>query len=363
MNYLYLLFGFFFIPIHMYSVVIVPGFGGSVLYDTQKKIRVWPPYPSIRTSRALDIDCQDVCTSVSPLTTLPLGDVDGIDVGTAISYLLTKNSFYKPLIRKIQTTTKASVFALPYDFRLIFPGSDYFTQWCQDVKHFLETHNERHILVCHSLGGLLIYRFLVTYTSAEWQRKYISRIYFLNVPFGGTPETVYAMLRNVLETPFQIPFHNFIIPSFQYFAGLQWCLPHSSFSSPILRINGEWYTPKDMPTLFQKYDIRLYNRKLLAPCEPLHIPSFVIYGSQLNTTSFMDWDSKVCLYEDGDKVVPRRSLLFCQEFLDPESTFYIEVQGMQHGKITDCFPLITMLGSNSFPMSNMTLHIDQLKTT
>lgn len=349
-----------------YSVVIVPGFGGSVLYDQEKKTRIWPPYPSIRTSRALDVDCAGICKSVLPLTTLPLGDIEGIDVGTAFTYLLTKNGFYKPLIRKMQSQN-ATVTALPYDFRLIYPDSDYLYSWCVQVKTLLETRRGPHSVVCHSLGGLLFHYFLTEYTTAEWQKKHISRVHYLNVPFGGSPEALMAILKNVLETPLQIPFHNFVIPSFHFFAGLYWCLPLSTH--PVLRFQEHWYTPRQLSNLFGRLKMP-FSTRMIKKCaslyqkrrQPIAVPSFVIFGSKINTTAFMDWDSKTCLYEDGDEVVPRSSLLYCQQFLDPKHTFYIEVEGMQHGKITDCVRLLSMLSKNNLPMKNLTLHIDRLHT-
>jgi extradiol dioxygenase family protein len=73
----------------------------------------------------------------------------------------------------------------------------------------------------------------------------------------------------------------------------------------------------------------------------------------------MDWDTKTYLYEDGDEVVTRSSLLHCRHFLDPCLTYYIEVHGMQHGRITDCASLFDMLGKNTVPPLNMTMHVDE----
>jgi pimeloyl-ACP methyl ester carboxylesterase len=356
------LWGWWAVSVYAYQVVIIPGMGGSVLRHGDKK--VWPPFPSVQPSRPLDLSCDEEngCKSLLPLRTLPLGSLDGIRVDSAFTYMLTKNSFYYPLIQRLQKNN-ATVHALPYDFRLMNSP-----QIGDGFKAFFESRNEPVAVVCHSLGGLLFHDFLVTHTDAAWQKKHLSKIYFLNVPFGGCPDALYAILRSRLEAPVQVPFLNFRADSFHHFAGLYWCLPVSD--APVLRRqNGSspaWYQGTDTDRLFADLSMgvarslcrNLSETVMARRRKPIHTRAFVVYGTRVNTTAFMDWDTKTCLFEDGDGVVPLHSLLRCREYYENNQTHYVRVVGMEHGRLTDCLPLFDFIGNNSLPHRDFTFMAD-----
>lgn len=332
--------------ISSYHVVIIPGLGGSSLHESDmKKTRVWPPSPSIRPAKPIDIICHEngTCKSLIPLRTLDIGDKQGIRVDTTSTYVLTKNNFYYPLIKKLEEQN-ATVSAFPYDFRLINRHHLY-----PEFKRFFESRNESLTVVCHSLGGLVFHDFLVTQTDPQWQKKHISRVCFFNVPFGGSPEALFTLLHNEFEKPLYIPLFHMYVRTLHHFEGLYWCLPIPGSDIPILRWNRtEWYSGSTIDSFFRHLKLsiclRLYQQTahqvLIHRKKPIHVPSYIIYGRGINTTCFMDWKTKTCLYEDGDGTVPLSSLLLPKTFYFPNQTTYVGITGMQHGRLDeDCLPL------------------------
>lgn len=319
-------------------VVIVPGFGGSVLRDIRQNTTVWPSFPLL--SKSLDVVWKpDVgLESVYPLDTLPLGERNGIKVDTLYTYMLTKNSFYSPLLQKLKEQN-ATVSVLPYDFRLMKDLSTPFLQ-------FFEAQPQPSVVICHSLGGLLFHHFLATRTDAAWQKKYIRRLYFINVPFGGCPEALFVILKNARGARF--PFY---IDTLHWFAGLYWCLPCMNTGQRIL--NDYQDTPEDMDRLFHHLQLphrSLMGRSLEHRTLPLHVPTFIVHGSHIRTPVFWDETTQTRRYEDGDGIVPLSSLLYYGK--GDHNAYYIEIQGMKHDRVSDCLGLFDFIGPDALPPQN-----------
>lgn len=346
-----------------FPVIIIPGLGGSVLLHgpPTSEERVWPPTLLSWKKNRIGVSCNDSkCWSDFDLRTPEIGDLSGVEVNTALTYLLTKSSFYGPLIRKLQKN-HSEVSAFAYDFRMIFDDNylqDLYTQF----RWFIERRGRPHVMICHSLGGLLFHDFLINSTTQEWQRRYISRVYFVNVPFGGSPHALYSVLRNQLGPVPKIPLLNFKIDTLHHFAGLYWCMPVGSpVGSPVLRLGDKWYSGRDLLEVFE--DFHLFNsrnlflglrrRVLKDRRRPIAVPAFIIYGSGLNTTSFLDWDSQIALHEDGDRVVPRWSLEAPKHYYHLNMTYFIEMRGMDHSTVDECPLIFDLLCNDSLPCRNM----------
>lgn len=347
-------------------VVIIPGFGGSVLRDTQRKINVWPPSLQPQGGRnewkPLEVEWTpgQGCRSVFPLETLPIGDRAGIRVDSLFSYMLTKNSFYYPLLQKMEKH-KAKVFALSYDFRLMDEQ-----RIGDDFLRFFHAQKQPLVVICHSLGGLLFHHFLVTRTDAAWQKKHLSRLYFINVPFGGCPESLYTILKSAQwEGPVRIPLLPYRVDTLHHFAGLYWCLPLMQTGKPILRRRPDaWHTDMDLLAIFKGLPAvsdlyrNISERILTHRQRPLFVPTFIVYGSNVSTPVFTDESSKLRLFEDGDGVVPLSSLLFPMRYFCERHTYYIEIKGMAHDRVVDCLGLFDFIGRDALTPQNATWSVD-----
>jgi len=350
-----------------FSYVVVPGFGGSVLMHG--KTQAWPPSGLHWKEKMLDVWCNDrECWSSYDLRTLDAGSIDGIKINNAFTYLLTKNNFYGPLLQCLKNQN-ASVSALSYDFRMIFNETTYLDTLYTNFQTFLQKTNGKHVVICHSLGGLLFHHFLTTRTTPEWQKRYITKIYFINTPFGGCPEALYVLLKNSVSQASrrQFPFLNTHFKTLHHFAGLYWCLPvhfNEATARPVLRMNGKWYTDKDIVDIFDDADLpisrniylRVRQHILRFREQPVHVQSFIVYGTGQNTTTFLDVESKTALTEDGDRIVPRHSLEAPRLFFHSNMTFFIQVAGMDHSRVEDCQALFEYMGNNSLPCYDMILY-------
>ena len=334
-------------------VVIVPGLGGSVLRDAVNNQTVWPPMPTMKEPRPLDVRWNphhSRVESIENLQTLPMGELAGIRVDTPYTYMWTKNSFYSSLIQRLKLHN-ATVSALSYDFRIMDEE-----KIGRDFIKFFESQPGPSVVLCHSLGGLVFHHFLVSRTSPEWQKKYISRVYYINVPFGGCPEALFAILRSAhWDGPLRFPLLSFRLDTLHWMVGLYWCLPLLQQGKPLLRRNSQWWTDKDLSDilktpysfLYSSTVPRLEKNRFL----PLHVPRFILYGSNISTPVFIDEPTKTKLVEEGDGIVPLDSLIPAQ-FYGMKDTYFIEVKGMAHERVSDCLGFFDFIGEHAHPLQN-----------
>lgn len=340
--------------VHAYRFIIIPGLGGSILYN-QKSQKIWPP----------DISFQPVGLSVQNYyhrhdlsSTGEIGNIDSIRIDNRAVYMLTKNTYYSKMIDALSTDSN-TVNAFPYDFRFIqYP--EYHDKLFLEYKKYIEKEfqYEKVILVAHSMGGLLIKYFLSCVVDKTWVSKYIAKVYYINTPFGGCPMAVFFLLDSINkqlrnQPNYQFLFNNHIlwmmlsIQNIYLFGGLYVCLPITK--DPLLRLHQNWVYSKDIPTLFMDDDwcahtYRLSRNFFRKRDKSLHIPEVIVYSSGKNTTVFMDYDNDSIMTGDGDGLVPIESLLYPQTW--DKTPIFVHVPNQDHSNINSHSPVLDMIADN-----------------
>lgn len=350
------LFTFFIIKIVIgYNIIIVPGMGGSVLYNLKNK-KIWPPDISINL-KELNMNF-DKNNDPNIETNINIGNILDIKIDNPTTFILTKNIYYSNLIKSLQND-KHNLYSFSYDFRYIL-FKNYQQILYKKFKNFIEekfNNDEKLIIVCHSLGGLVLHHFLTTFVDEIWYKKFISKIYFVNVPFGGSSLSLYTIMDSIekknekesLSKNNQIvSVLNKKIKDLYLFSCFYMTLPISN--EPILRKNDIWYNTRNMKDIFpynakinKMYEL-FENEHTLNRLNGINIETNIIYCIGKNTTSFLDYESGLSLSSDGDGLVTKNSMIIPK--LWKTNPNLISVENMEHSNINNHLPFIRMISEN-----------------
>jgi hypothetical protein len=334
-----------------YNYILVPGMGGSVLYNEVNK-KIWPP-DLLMNFNDLHFKFDENYNPILPKID-NIGNLNDVRIDSKFTYLFTKNTYYSTLIYELEKNH--NVYAFPYDFRFILIKKYYQTLF-DEFNKFIENKDDI-IFICHSMGGLIIHDFLNNYIKSKYLKK-IKKIYYINVPFGGVPISFFAIYNSMIqnkEVSFNtlvssqlLPFLTNKIKYLHHFGGLYLCLP--IYQDPIFRKNDKWYNSNHLDELFINDPICMSNYVLFKNyhlhnrLKSINLDQTIIYSTNLTTSIFLDYDTKNILTSEGDGLVPIQSLLFPKKWRYKPK--FIEISNLEHSKINNYLPLIKMLSSSS----------------
>lgn len=337
-----------------YRFLIVPGLGGSILYN-QKSQKIWPPEMGFQLA---DLSVQQCYHRHDLSSTGEIGSVDSIRIDNRAVYMLTKNTYYTKMINVLSRQNDVS--ALPYDFRFIHYPEYHellFAEYKKYIEKEYETTREKFVIVAHSMGGLLVHHFLQFYADKRWTSKHVDKVYYINTPFGGCPTALFFLLDSInkhvhSQNRDQLLFNNHVlwimmnIQNIHLFGGLYVCLPITK--DPLMRIHRNWVYSKDIQGLFQDdwsaHTYRLSRTLFRKRTKTADVPQTVVYSTGKNTTVFMDYDTDTVILGDGDGLVPVDSLLYPQCWNKPPA--FVHVPDQDHSNINNHMPLLEMIADN-----------------
>lgn len=335
----------------MYRYIIMPGLGGSVLYNDKDHL-VWPAgiVGTDFSPSNLGVKPGHVPDVFSSLRSI--GDIDCIKIDTRMTYFFTKNIYYSTMIDHLRKRGH-HVMAFPYDFRHVV-HKDYYTQLYHEYKTFIEAdyqqYHEPLIMIAHSAGGLLLHHFLTSFCDKQWVKKHISKAYYISVPFGGCPDALFFLMDAMAPSTHHLNIFKILtfIPNFHLCGGLHLCLPITN--GPLLRKNGRWMYRNHVRDLLRcdPYALAMYdsaNEICKTRKKNTGIPEVIVYGTGLNTTIFHDYDNNAILKGDGDCMVTTESLLYPQKYWKVQPS-YVELRGKEHSNINNFYPMLEMMSQN-----------------
>jgi pimeloyl-ACP methyl ester carboxylesterase len=293
-----------------------------------------------------------------------VGSLDEIRIDTRSTYLLTKNVYYSGLIKRLEKDGH-QVLALPYDFRYIH-HPEYFYDLYKHFTTFFEQQyaiqQEPMVVVCHSLGGLVFHHYLTSHAADAWTRKHIEKVYFVNVPMGGTPFSFYSIIDNILHSREEmvmlssapsaqiLPFFSKRVKDLPLFGGFYMSFPIGK--DPFFRKNGISYDRSNVHHIFRRHDDVLEQLDLFQTYhEPyrvadISIPHNIVYSTGYNTTTFIDADTKKLIKGDGDGLIPVSSLLWPEKqwpSSERNKRHVIHIPNMDHSRINNHDPFLRMI--------------------
>jgi hypothetical protein len=361
-------------------IVIIPGFGGSLLVNAKhptktlfKKqviynrwLNIHPYSPSYMMQWKEDMHCElDIShhriigyKNYNPdIQPYDVYGIDGIQNLVGDFELLTKphqdaleNMFHyryfyqiNQLLLKENYVPKDNLIGFPWDFRIILDPSfraKTFSSLLQKIEETARKHQQKVVILTHSLGGVIFKWFLEDYTNHKWCDKYIDKFVLMNAPFGGTPSAVKA----VLIGDYYVPFLNrFFVDELRINSGILMGLPNtiSYHNSDIF-----WETDKgdtiDRMNFMTDNNIGfriwrdLYYPHLQKIKEEHPISTVIFNSSEIETPhrffskSLHDIPYKVS-YTNGDGMIPSNSLKAAKRIFPNHE--YIELKKVGHSDV------------------------------
>jgi len=240
---------------------------------------------------------------------------------------------------------RSNLIGFPWDFRLILDPvlrHHTFDMLRFKIESVVKYHEERVVIVSHSLGGVLTKWFLEE-QGAEWSEKYIRHLVMSNTPFGGSPSAIKALLIGEYYVPF---FNKFFVDELRVNSGIVMGLPN------LISYNHKdvfWKTDNDeIITLHDFHKDKpnnigfklwhdMYSPYLYGSIQKKNsVPVTLINSSGIETPntyiskSLHEMPYKV-LNDDGDSIIPTRSLLVGKELFPKHK--YIELKKVSHSEI------------------------------
>lgn len=271
-------------------VLIIPGLGGSHLYDDDK--RIWPPsLTNVLSSKWIEelrihYDHEKKGFGHPQLK------------GDSKDDLLFP---YDTLIGHFENTVIGA-----YDFRRV-GDMEYTERLYEKFQHKIETiytrtNNTKCTLLSHSLGGLIVHDFLTDYCTPEWKSKYIRQSITLNTPYGGSIASVYALQHRQFGWPSKT---NYIYVDFvKYISGVLWTLPnvfHMNNNHTISDILSSLEDSEELTLIYESH----FSRRHYKIDSDSGVETHILYNIGIPTPSIVN-NTKVLV--DGDGTVDVDSL-------------------------------------------------------
>lgn len=218
---------------------------------------------------------------------------------------------------------KKNLIGFPWDFRFILDPAvrlHTFATLHHKIEEVVKHQGQKMVIVTHSLGGVFLKWFLEDYTTHEWANEHIDRIILANAPFGGTPSAIKAILIGDYYVPFLNKlFVDELRVNSAIIMGLPNCITYKSTDTfwktdKHQSINLHLYHHyKDQNVSFRIWD-DLYHSHIQRIAKPHSIPTTIFHSIGIETPymfyskTFNDSPYKI-EYTDGDGMIPSDSLV------------------------------------------------------
>lgn len=271
-------------------VVLVPGLGGSRLYDTSGALRWcnwqgflphvtnnWRDSLTVRYNQVTQEFEEPALTHTAYRTDhwrdeqfVPTADFGGCDgVGNVLSRSVKSSWQFQGLINEAVSqgyTEGLDLLGAPYDFRKI-TSPKVWTEYCRSLKALVEHCCSPVVLVSHSMGSVLLLTFLNKYLMqvlktcdkvATWKQRHIKRWVTVNGAFGGAGKALRSFLsgdNNGMGYICDTGCHDWYQPLLENASGVLWMLPSPlvfTAQEPVVTVGTQGYSAFQLPTLLEK---------------------------------------------------------------------------------------------------------------
>jgi len=319
-------------------VIFVPGTMRSRLYMNSTRKPYWyckhstnslawlnlltfiPPFMNcFFDSFGLDYDpIQGIPKNKPNATIRTIDGLNGIGALKTSVFGLTLEGYFKKMVKEMIKRGNSDFHGAPYDWRFgLSQSSDYFINLKATIENAYLNTNKSSNIVCHSLGCMIVHRFLSNETSPIWRGKYVKKVIMIAPSFSGSGLAFITLWRQYL------PYAPFLATKdLKEFIGslgaLHVHIPNAAYYSNttiMITPDGSSHTPEDIPELLNDYGKLSHSQQLLADVNiqyttkvhsPLDVETNIIYNSGIDTPIGLDIrnnpNGKV-LYDKGDGLV------------------------------------------------------------
>lgn len=335
---------------HPPPIFILPGLGGSVIYNKITRETIYPP--NAIAFLKPDTFLQDFNVSylenkfVPNVASFvgPIGDTKHIKVVRDWMVPFLKHDYFHSFIHyfKLQYPHH-EIQSVPYDFRLI--GNEEIRETLyKNLKRAIEfetkKQNKKSVIIAHSLGGLVLHDFL-SRQNMTWKNDHIDKIITINTPYTGTVEALSMLLG---ERRLNMP----VLKKIDYFSNLSaflWIIPNPYFNKDKIVDYNTNTTSSSIKNLFsntiwERIEYHFKKEHLQIGIQN-NVTTHIIYSSDILTRSYMN--ANVEDYFLGDGLIDMESLTFPKQWQNKELVHFHPIKGYDHTKILNSQEVFRLL--------------------
>ena len=176
-------------------IFILPGLGGSIIYDQRTKEEIWPPKiqsmlhsDTFLSNLNVTYENQEFIPNI-PSEVGPIGDTKHIKVVRNWMIPFLKHNYFQTFLNFFHLKyPHHEIQSIPYDFRII-ANKDVRSELYKNMQISIETEvskkSKKAVIIAHSLGGIVLHDFLIQQTPL-WKKKNIDKIITINTPYIGS---------------------------------------------------------------------------------------------------------------------------------------------------------------------------------
>lgn len=303
----------------MRCVILVPGFGCSVLTDGSRDSRhnSWMDVSTLIKPRKWLVKntvsyCDGRFISRSRVGVMDLGGESGVrDLVPSLDWTGVDfgQRYFGKLIDEIKEDRPAAkLVGLPYDFRTI---TDPLTlkMFTADVVGSIERSGRKAVIVAHSMGAVVI-RYVLSTLGEAWVGRNVECVIEICPAHGGTVYSLEAMIRGSFYIPvISEELRAMLSRASRHNSGLLLTLPNTmAFDKrdPVWvteegrRIYAERWPWDDVADAWKRCSLPLLRN---VTCLPPSVSHYVIYGTGNPTAVSMNEMDGTDATEDGDGII------------------------------------------------------------
>ena len=345
-RFLWYMFDFF----HPPPIFIIPGLGGSVIYNSITGETLYPPKARAFMSSNKFLSDFNVSyvdrkfVSNVPSFVGPIGDTKHIKVVRNWMAPFLKHYYFDSFIHYFKTRyPRHEMKSVPYDFRLI--GNHELRESLKlNLREAIEEETERigkrSVLIAHSLGGLVLHDFLLEQNST-WKETHIEKVITINTPYLGTVKALGILCCGQRVNKPLLKKIDYLMN----FSAFFWLIPNPYFEKEKI-INQETNTTvsslKDLVAddVWERIEFH-FQKELLQLGNSNGVTTHIIYSSNIPTVCTLHGETKSSSLGDG--MICLDSLVFPKQWENSDLVHLHPIEDYDHTKILNSKTLFDLI--------------------
>lgn len=331
-------------------IFIIPGLGGSIIYNKITKEEIWPP--KIQSMLYSDIFLSNFNVTYknkefipnTPSEVGPIGDTKHIKVVRNWMIPFIKHNYFHTFLNFFHLKyPRYEIQSIPYDFRIIANKNvrlELYDKMQKSIETKVSHENKKAVIIAHSLGGLVLHDFLHQQTPL-WKTQNIDKIITINTPYIGSIKALAILLgKGQLSIP--------IVKKIDYIKNISsflWLIPNPNFYVDRVLDNEKNITIvsiRDLlgEELWERVQYH-FNDEFKNIGIQNDVQTHIIYSSNIPTQKYLNKDSQISV--DGDGLIDSNSLTFPRTWKNQKLVHLYPMKNYDHTIILNSPELMQLL--------------------
>lgn len=169
----------------------------SILNFVPPMLQCTMEYGGVRYNRANDSLVDEENVEITPYD---FGGLSGIDYLIKLPFglnFIPRFNDYIQILKKHGYVEGKDLFGVPNDWRLgVFQKDSFWMNFKNLIEKGVNENKEKAIIHAHSMGCMVVQRFLNDFVSDEWKEKYIDNVVYIGPSFAGATHSLSILIES-----------------------------------------------------------------------------------------------------------------------------------------------------------------------